>query len=221
MERFIAIIADIKDSKSIKGRESVQEKVGKTLKRINEKYETVIASNFTISSGDSFQGLLKNGNQVMNIILEIDLELCTTTRHFGVRYGIGIGTIDTALYKENSNLVDGEAYHEARNSLNAVKKSESGREKIITNYRVSKKENDLLLINSLLSLVSVIKNKWTEEQVQVIRTYIENNYEQQLTATELGRVQSTISRSLERSSFYSIKDSVDILNTSIEKERVE
>jgi len=76
----------------------------------------------------------------MNIILEIDLELCTTTRHFGVRYGIGIGTIDTALYKENSNLVDGEAYHEARNSLNAVKKSESGREKIITNYRVSKKK---------------------------------------------------------------------------------
>ncbi len=224
MEKYIAIIADIKKSKSTQSRDIIQENIKETLERINKKYKTEIASNFAISSGDSFQGLLINGNQVMNIILELDLELYPElyigSRHLGIRYGIGIGTIDTALYEENSNLVDGEAYHMARGSLDAVKKSESSKEKIITNYRVSKKGNDLFLINSLLSLVSIIKNEWTEDQIRVIRTYIENNYEQQVTAKELDKAQSTISRSLEKSSFYSIRDSVDVLNKSIEKERV-
>ncbi|MGI6507929.1 MAG: SatD family protein [Saccharofermentanales bacterium] len=229
MDRYVAIIADIKKSKSTQNRDIIQEKIRHTLNRVNEKYEDVIASKFTVSSGDSFQGLLKNGNQVMNIILEIDLELYpelfAASHHSGIRYGIGIGTLDTELYEEDSNLVDGNAYHMARNSVDAVKKSESSRERIVTNFRVSKEgeedKEDLHLMNSLLSLVSIIKNKWTEDQARVIRMYIENDYGQLPTADKLEKSQSTISRSLERSSFYSIKESIDALNQSIEKERAE
>lgn len=216
MEKYIAIIADVKGSRAVLDRGTAQENILETLKNINEKYKDVIASKFIVSFGDSFQGLLRNGTQTMNIIMEFDLELYPLK----IRYGIGIGEIGTRIYRENSNIVDGKAYHMARNSLDAVKKSEDSKEKIITNIKVSKEGEELLLINSLLSLLSILKNNWTENQVQVINKYVEKNYEQVSTADELNRNQSTISRSLEKSNFYSFKNSVDTLNISIENERI-
>ncbi len=223
MDNYIAVIADIKKSKSNQNRDKLQEIVIETLSKINEKYFTIIASNFAISSGDSFQGLLKNGDQIMNLILDIELELFSNffaeSSHLGIRYGIGIGSISTVIYEEDSNLVDGKAYHMAKTSLDDIKKEEESREKVFTCYKVSKEGRELLLINSLLSLLSIIQKKWTKNQVQVIQAYIDNNYKQQQTAKVLGKSSSSISSSLARSSFFSIRNSIDILNEFIEKER--
>ena len=68
---YIAIIGDIVNSKKLDDRNAVQINLKSLLKRINEKYTEDIASNFMITLGDEFQGLLKCGNNVMNIISEI------------------------------------------------------------------------------------------------------------------------------------------------------
>ncbi|WP_051926192.1 SatD family protein [Carnobacterium jeotgali] len=57
---YAAIIGDIKDSRKIADRKEVQEQFHSILQIINEKYAEDIASNFIITLGDSFQGLLKN-----------------------------------------------------------------------------------------------------------------------------------------------------------------
>ncbi|NLJ71004.1 MAG: hypothetical protein GX328_06035 [Clostridiaceae bacterium] len=215
MDNYIALIADIKKSRQSRNGIFTQEKFLEVIDKINKKYKKIISSNFTISSGDSFQGLLHNGNEIMEILIELELKL----HPLKIRFGMGIGSIDTAIYKENSNLIDGEAYHIARYNLEQIKESEKKKERVITNYKIGKKNDDLSLINSLFSLISIIKENWSETQVQVIKTYIENNYQQQTTAEQLGKAQSTISRSLESSQFYSLKDSFKILNEYIEKER--
>ena len=57
----IAIIGDIKDLKKINNRNEVQKKLIKVLDQINEKYNEDISSNFIVTLGDEFQGLLCNG----------------------------------------------------------------------------------------------------------------------------------------------------------------
>ncbi|HHU52596.1 MAG TPA: hypothetical protein GXZ43_00750 [Clostridiaceae bacterium] len=215
MNNYIALIADIKKSRQSRNGTFTQEKFLEIIDKINKKYENSISSNFTINSGDSFQGLLHNGNEIMEILIDLELEL----HPLKIRFGMGIGSIYTAIYKENSNLIDGEAYHIARNNLEQIKESEKKKERVITNYKIGKMNNDLSLINSLFSLISIIKERWSENQVQVIKAYIENNYQQQKTAEQLGKAQSTISRSLESSQFYSLKNSFKVLNEYIEKER--
>lgn len=215
MENYIAVIADIKESRLIQDRKFIQENLLKTLDNINEKYKAHIASNFKVSSGDSFQGLLNNGYHIMDIVIGLEMELYPLK----LRFGIGIGSIDTEIYKDNSNLVDGEAYHIAINKLEEVKEYENKKERVITNYKIGKYGSDLSLVNSLFSLVSIIKNNWSENQVQVIKAYIENECQQQRAAERLGKSQSTISRSLENSQYYSLSNAFEVLNKAIEKER--
>ncbi|MGB4438298.1 MAG: SatD family protein, partial [Sedimentibacter sp.] len=57
---YIAIIGDIVNSKKIDNRNDVQIKLKSLLKRIDEKYTDDIASDFMITLGDEFQGLLKD-----------------------------------------------------------------------------------------------------------------------------------------------------------------
>ena len=55
---YVAIIGDIIDSKKIKNRNEVQQKLKHVLSKINQSYDDIIAANFIISLGDEFQGLL-------------------------------------------------------------------------------------------------------------------------------------------------------------------
>jgi hypothetical protein len=216
MGKYIAIIADIKQSRASGDRKNMQEKLMSVLDSINNKYRDVIASKFYISSGDSFQGLLKSGENIMDIIINMELALYPLK----LRLGIGIGGIDTAIYEDNSNLVDGKAYHMARQCLEEVKENENKNERVITSYKIAKYGSELPLINTLFSLVSIIKDGWSESQVNIIKAYIENGCNQKNTAEYLGKNQSTISYSLKGSQFYSLSSAFDVLSSSIEKERV-
>ena len=57
---YYAIIGDIIDSKTIKDRLSIQNKLTNCLNVINQTYHDEIVANFTITLGDEFQGLLKD-----------------------------------------------------------------------------------------------------------------------------------------------------------------
>ena len=69
---YIAIIGDIKSSKKLSDRKAVQDKLKRVLMKVNEKYDRDIASKFTITLGDEFQGLLCNGKNIIKIIFEIE-----------------------------------------------------------------------------------------------------------------------------------------------------
>ncbi len=108
---YIAIIGDIIKSKNIQNRYDTQEKLRSVLASINMEYSEDIASNFMITLGDEFQGLLKNGTNVIDVILKIEKNMYPVQ----FRFGIGIGEITTKIDRMMPLGADGPAYSNARN----------------------------------------------------------------------------------------------------------
>ncbi|NLE83252.1 MAG: hypothetical protein GX603_01905, partial [Chloroflexi bacterium] len=59
---MIAIIGDIIKSKALADRRKTQESLYGVLQQINQRYAEVLASKFTVTLGDEFQGVLTNAN---------------------------------------------------------------------------------------------------------------------------------------------------------------
>lgn len=209
--KYIAVIADIIDSKKIKDRQIVQDKLRKTLDIINGKYQSIIKAKFIITLGDEFQGLLSNNNQVVDLINDIELLMYPTK----LRFGIGVGVITTTIIYDKSNEIDGSAYHNARFMINELDKRKNKYEGSYTNIMYKSDSSNDDLINTIYSLVSIIKNKWSIRQVEIIKTYLDNEENQYKCAEALNCDQSTVNRSLKSSNYYAIKLGYDSIKKNI------
>ena len=209
---YVAIIGDIIDSKKIKNRNEVQQKLKHVLSKINQSYDDIIAANFIISLGDEFQGLLCQQEKVFEIVNDIEMNMFPIK----IRFGIGVGKIDTDILKNNTLEIAGPAYYNARKSISILNEKEKNYEKIVTNAIINSGEQwdtQDELINSILSLIYISKSKWTKNAVNVIKTYIKNNCNQ-----ELGVQQPAISKTLNNCYFYTINHSYNVLHNTM-KER--
>lgn len=115
---YVAIIGDIIDSKKIKNRNEVQQKLKHVLSKINPSYDDIIAANFIISLGDEFQGLLCQQEKVFEIVNDIEMNMFPIK----IRFGISVGKIDTDILKNNTLEIAGPAYYNARKSISILNK---------------------------------------------------------------------------------------------------
>lgn len=201
---FAAIIGDIKQSRSITDRKEVQEQFRIILQNINEKYAEDIASQFMITLGDSFQGLLKNKKAILSIIFEIELAMAPIE----LRFGIGLGGISTTLQRENSMEIDGTAYHRARQMIETIEGEENKYTKSETNIMLcsgEKQQKADQLLNTIFSLATALKSKWSERQKEVIYAYFNNEENQYKTAAALGIGQSSVNKALNTAKYYTYK----------------
>lgn len=211
-ENYTVIIGDIIDSKTIIDRKDSQARFKKVLSEINIKYAKDIASKFTITLGDEFQGLLKNRNNIIKIIFEIEMAMFP----INLRFGVGIGDISTDINFEYSSEIDGPAYHRARNMIETLESSKSQYSKREANILISSDEKNTeidKLLNSILSVSTVLKSKWTLRQTQVIHAYLLNDENQYKAADKLGIGQSSVNKALNNGSFYTYKSAMDNVNS--------
>ena len=103
---YLALIADVIDSKTVQERFDLQKQLEKTLQKINELFKDYLASSFTLTLGDEFQALLKMNAPVFQIIDTLRSELKPTQ----LRFGIGLGEIVTDIDPLQSIGADGPAY---------------------------------------------------------------------------------------------------------------
>lgn len=207
---YIAIIGDIKDSRKLEHRGKTQQKFTRTLERLNQVYQKDLAAKFTVSMGDAFQGLLKDASHLMVMLFELELDLAPIE----LRIGIGLGDIETEINPENSLLNDGSCYHRARAMIEWIEKSEKQYEQRHSNILLSTGGQAVhyeKLINTIFSLESVIKTKWTERQKEIIRTYLANEKNQYMTAKALNIGQSSVNKALKSTDFYTFNHSLDTL----------
>jgi hypothetical protein len=212
---LIAVIADIIDSKKIDvhQRRVYQKQLKDILKKINNQFYDDICSNFIITLGDEFQGVLNNAEHLFDIIDMIQFNL----KEIRIRFGIGIGEIVTDIDREASIGSDGPAYHRARNSLQALKKIKNNEQNLYI-------QTPDLLINELLNThlfwISKTNKRWSDLQLSIIEKKIEtNNITQNEIAILLDIDQSRVSRSLKASSFENYLQSQKAICQIIEKER--
>lgn len=192
---YYAIIGDIKNSRKLEHRKDIQNKLKTTLDYINERYIHNIASNFTITLGDEFQGLLLDSKYVYEIVSYIQRNLFPVE----IRFGIGIGEITTEINREISLGADGPAYYAAREMINELHKKEAKLKKKAPNILVSffgKDSYQIEEINMMFAFAKIIEDSWSPSQRMIILDKIEHNDTQQNIAKKHGITQATVSRDL-------------------------
>lgn len=208
---YIAIIGDIKNSKSIEERRKFQNKLNNILNEINEMFTNSISSNFTITLGDEFQGLLHSGEHVMDIIQYIKREAYPIK----IRFGIGIGAITTDINAMMSIGADGPGYYKARDSIEQLKILEKKNESTYSDVQIKiDGDNNLqeLSLNSILKLMYCIEKEWTKKQREVVYYVLFEKKTQTETAHYFNVSQSNIQQILSKTHFYAYKDAFDSVN---------
>ncbi len=204
---FVAIIADIKDSRYLEERKEVQEKLREVLDSLNRKYENDIAAKFLITLGDEFQGLLRGGENVLNIIEEIKMSLYPVR----IRFGIGIGSISTDINEEMALGADGPAYYCAREAVEVLKDREKKKKAVLADICLRTAENDRgkeVLVNTVFELMYVVENGWTKRQREIIWDMLLHQDGQKNTASRLRVSQPTVQKALASGNYYTYENAL-------------
>lgn len=196
---YLALIADVIDSKMVQERFNLQKQLEKTLRKMNELFGDYLASCFTLTLGDEFQALLKVDAPVFQIIDTLRSELTPTQ----LRFGIGLGEIVTAIDPLQSIGADGPAYWNARAAINLVhQKNDYGNTQI---YFSSGNDSKDLLVNALIASGEAIRSGWRGSQEEILldllkRFVYSENFSQQDLAQSLDINPSALSKRLKSSS---------------------
>ena len=196
---YLALIADVIDSKMVQERFDLQKQLEKTLQTMNELFGEFLASSFTLTLGDEFQALLKVDAPVFQMIDTLR-SLLTPTQ---LRFGIGLGEIVTDIDPLQSIGADGPAYWNARAAINLVhQKNDYGNTQI---YFSSGKEKQDFFVNALIASGEAIRSGWRGSQEEILldllkRFVYSENFSQQDLAQSLDINPSALSKRLKSSS---------------------
>ena len=196
---YLALIADVIDSKMVQERFDLQKQLEKTLQTMNELFGEFLASNFTLTLGDEFQALLKVDAPVFQMIDTLRSELTPTQ----LRFGIGLGEIVTDIDPLPSIGADGPAYWNARAAINLVhQKNDYGNTQI---YFSCGKEKQDFFVNALIASGEAIRSGWRGSQEEILldllkRCVYSENFSQQDLAQSLAINPSALSKRLKSSS---------------------
>ena len=196
---YLALIADVIDSKMVQERFDLQKQLEETLQKMNGLFADYLASCFTLTLGDEFQALLKMNAPVFQIIDTLRSELSPTQ----LRFGIGLGEIVTAIDPLQSIGADGPAYWNARAAINLVhQKNDDGNTQL---YFSSGNDSQDLLVNALIASGEAIRSSWRDSQEEILldllkRPVYSETFSQQDLAQSLAINPSALSKRLKSSS---------------------
>lgn len=208
---YLAIIGDLVRSKhlSASDRRQVQQKLKDCLTLINHDYKASLASDFLITLGDEFQGLLKQGEPALEIIERI--RSCLAEQK--LRFGLGIGSIFTPI-EATSIGADGPAYHLARQALETIKTRMRKSGQAQMSIRLAHERTDVSIINSLFSQLYYQEQGWTNKQ-QLVVWRMRTAQSQQELAKELKVSQPYINQVLQSTGYYTYRESLQTLSQAL------
>lgn len=194
---YTAIIGDIVKSRELSSkRYNAQDNLNLILYEINQQYKDDLASQFIITIGDEFQGLITNPLILYNIIWLIENKF----NYGNIRLGIGYGTISTSINPISIGM-DGPAWYFARD---AIQKSHKAK-RLGGQFKGFGEYDDIL--NALARALYFQRNGWTEKQ-KIIATYMDAGFSQTEIAEKLGVQKQVINRqvhSLDWSTYNEVK----------------
>lgn len=192
---YIAIIGDIKDSKKIENRNQVQENLNQVLNQINKMYRSDISAAFIITLGDEFQGLLSRTTHLLDIVKYIQRKMYPVK----LRFGIGIGKMNTEIFPEAAIGADGPAYYAARSTIEELREQEKKLRKQAADIQISVYNErcfEITEINMIILFMKIIEEGWSDKQRYTIWDMELNGGSQEECAKRMGITQSTVARRL-------------------------
>ncbi len=181
--RFLAIIGDMRGSRSTPERAHAQRLMEEALARVNREKKDHLAARFVVTLGDEFQGLVRGAGAAMGVLLALEGALVGIP----VRYGVGWGTLSTALRDEALGM-DGPCFHEARGAVDRGKQEDRW-------VTVSGFGADDEIVNGILSLMEAVRGEWTDIQAATVAETRRAATQRDVAAAR-GRSESTVSKAL-------------------------
>ena len=166
---YFAVIGDLVDSRSIPAREKFQKQFAQVITEVNLRFRPSIASKFTVTIGDEFQGLLGKASHICRLVDTIISGLYPVK----VRFGIGVGHISTEIDPAKSLGADGPAYWAARRAIEYIHDN--------NDYGTSRthlfpsESPESRLINSALAANGLILGSWRSTQMAVLQALVDSD----------------------------------------------
>ncbi len=192
--KYLAVIGDIVDSKRIVNRAEVQRELEVALKTINEEYSRYIASDFLITLGDEFQGLLSCPEKALSIVNDLEGKV----EDVAFRYGLGWGELATSL-KPTSLGMDGPCFHMARRTI--IRAKEESRWISVEGFG---EELDVAL-NGVFRLIRSVSGRWKPAQSETVRLMRETGLQKEVARLR-GVSTSVVSETLKAAHFKSVSE---------------
>lgn len=178
MKHYI-LMADIKDSRK-KNSQSLIKKFKELTIDINNKNKKKLLSPLTITLGDEFQCIANNLDTGIKLIIDLEESIVKENYGFKLRYVLHYGEIDTAINKKTAYEMLGPGLTEAREKLNAVKKSDS---RFLIDLQDNHQNN--LLNNSFIVYQNFI-DEWKEKDTLLVKAFIDHkDYKEVSSITKL------------------------------------
>ncbi len=213
-EPYIAIIGDIKSSRTSEDRNALQLCLKQILSEINMEYQEEIAAKFTITLGDEFQGLLCSGARTFEIISRIEHHLWPIC----LRFGIGIGRITTEIDAERAIGADGPGFYLARSAIEYLKRNEKKNQAVDAEIRIETEGDNhetTDLLNTILFLVTAIKSEWSDRQRELIWNMLTHRETQTELAKRLNVRQPAVQKTLSKGCFYTYREAMDTVGRAL------
>jgi predicted DNA-binding protein YlxM (UPF0122 family) len=191
---YLALIGDIKESRKLVDRDAVQRRLQTTCDQLNRQADALqLVSPFTVTLGDEFQAVFTGAQHIWSCIFAIESGLHPVR----VRFGMGVGGIDTQINRSQSIGMDGPAFHLAREAVTSLK-SERG------SYRVLGMQDSQQLALHTLDLVSHNRDSWNKNRVGIF-AYMLSGVNVASMAKALGISEQAVYKSIRHGGLESIQ----------------
>ena len=168
--RNIVLVGDLVASRRIIERAVVQEKLRDCLRQLNSKKREGLVSPYTITLGDEFQAVFGAPDRLFRDALTVLIALYPVA----VRFSFAVGGISTAINTKQAIGMDGPAFHDARATIDRLRKTKSL-------FAIASSDGaGLNLVNQSLALVSHAIGKWPRSRLEILRGISENQSVKQI-----------------------------------------
>lgn len=193
---FVALIGDIRGSRELEDRQDVQQEFKAVVDSLNEHVsDDAIASRFTVTTGDEFQGLLTDATAAVEAAVSASDRLHPVR----LRFGIGRGELDTEINPNQAIGMDGPCFHRAREAIGSARDDDAW-------LRVGGWSNALdEHVNAMFDLVQCVREDWTERQAQFALALMEEGAQKRV-AERYDVTKSTVSESLSAGHVREVRD---------------
>jgi hypothetical protein len=195
---YCAIIGDIIDSRNMAGRSVIQSKLSSVLTKANDRYKEHIASLFTVTLGDEFQGLLSGAAAAFDAAEYIQRKMHPVR----FRFGIGLGEIITGIDRDISIGADGPAFYRARDMIKKIKSKENSLLSYQPEILFQSQGCDDGLINAVAVMYRQLERDWTDKQRRYIDCFMDGTENQYAIAKHFNVKQPSVNRAFERAGLY-------------------
>ena len=180
-----------------------------SLKRLSSRHlnDGWIRAPYAVTAWDEFQVLLQEVFFLPNVFWSLVKEFYPLR----LRVGIGVGDVEIDLGSVTplNESATGEAFIRARNALDTIKKRKDQKYHPSSQACTGDRMTDLFT-NTSLHLLDALTARATSSQWEIILEY-EKLGQQDLVAENLGKADSTISRSLKRSYYTQMAEAIDAM----------